>query len=75
MIGSPTVFVNGKPVLRVDDVGVHAACCGPNQWKATTGSGTVFANGQSVVRKDDPTRHCGGNGQMIEGSPNVSAGG
>src|ERR1700733_1780290 len=39
--GSPTVYVNGKPVLRVTDVGIHAACCGSNIWMATEGSRTV----------------------------------
>ena len=25
--GSPDVLINGRPALRIDDIGVHAACC------------------------------------------------
>ncbi len=73
--GSPNVFVNGKPALRVGDPGVHAACCGPNTWVARAGSSTVKINGLKAHRKDDADTHCGGNGKMIEGSPNVFSGG
>jgi uncharacterized Zn-binding protein involved in type VI secretion len=72
--GSPDVFVNGRPALRVDDVGLHAACCGPNMWQAQQGSSTVFINGRAAFRLQDPTRHCGGQGQLIEGSDNVLVG-
>lgn len=75
IMGSPDVFVNNKPALRVDDEGIHAACCGPNLWKAKTGSGTVFINGKAAHRKDDDDQHCGGMGYMIEGSPDVIVGG
>lgn len=73
--GSPNVMVNGRPALRVGDPGIHAPCCGHNTWNAATGSATVFINGQSAHRLGDRTRHCGGPGQLIEGSPNVIAGG
>ena len=73
--GSPTVMVNGRPALRVDDVGIHAVCCGPNMWKAQQGSGTVFINGKAAHRQNDPTQHCGGNGKLIEGSADVIVGG
>jgi hypothetical protein len=69
------VFVNGKPVLRVGDVGVHAACCGRNVWVAVEGSSTVFVNGQPVHRKGDKDLHCGGMGEMMDGSPDVKIGG
>ncbi len=72
---SPDVFVNGKPVLRVGDVGVHAACCGRNVWVAVEGSSTVFVNGQPVHRKGDKDLHCGGMGEMMDGSPDVKIGG
>lgn len=36
--------------LRVDDPGIHAACCGTNTWVATQGSLTVFINGKGVHR-------------------------
>ncbi len=73
--GSPDVRVNAKPALRVNDMGVHAACCGPNTWMAAKGSGTVFINQRAAVRMGDQTQHCGGAGKMIQGSPNVNAGG
>ena len=73
--GSPNVFVNKRPALRQDDVGIHAVCCGGNMWKAQQGSGTVFINGKAAFRQNDPTQHCGGDGQLIEGSTDVLVGG
>ena len=29
VVGSADVFTNGKPQGRQDDLGIHAACCGP----------------------------------------------
>lgn len=75
LVGSNNVNVNGRPALRVGDIGQHAACCGTNLWKATKGSKTVFINGKAAHRKDDADEHCGGMGNMIEGSPNVFTGG
>jgi uncharacterized Zn-binding protein involved in type VI secretion len=72
--GSFDVRVNGRPALRVGDPGMHTACCGANRWSATAGSATVFINGKSAHRMGDETRHCGGRGQLIEGSPNVMVG-
>jgi uncharacterized Zn-binding protein involved in type VI secretion len=73
--GSPNVRVNGQPALRVDDTGIHGTCCGPNQWRAMAGSATVFLNGKAAHRVGDGSQHCGGRGQLLEGSPNVSVGG
>jgi len=73
--GSPNVLVNGKPALRVGDPGIHAACCDGNTWTAKTGSGTVKINDKKAHRQGDQDKHCGGMGQMIEGSPNVITGG
>jgi hypothetical protein len=73
--GSPDVLVNNLPALRVDDPGVHAVCCNTNTWTALYGSTTVFFNGKGAYRKDDTSKHCGGMGQLIEGSPNVMTGG
>ena len=73
--GSPDVFVNGMPALRVGDSGIHAACCGPNTWQATMGSSTVFINGKQAHRKGDMDTHCGGVGKMIDGSSDVIVGG
>ena len=72
--GSPNVNVNKRPALRVDDSGIHAACCGANTWTATKGSETVFINGKVAHRMGDQNRHCGGMGQLVEGSPNVIVG-
>lgn len=73
--GSPNVFINGKPALRVGDSGVHSQCCGSNTWKCTQGSSRVFINGKPAVRLGDQTQHCGGVGKIIDGSDNVFIGG
>jgi uncharacterized Zn-binding protein involved in type VI secretion len=75
IMGSPNVMVNGLPASRVSDMGVHAACCGPNMWTASAGSGTVKINSLDAHRKDDAQTHCGGNGKMTQGSPDVFSGG
>jgi uncharacterized Zn-binding protein involved in type VI secretion len=75
IIGSPDVYINSRPAVRVDDVGLHAACCGPNMWTAKEGSATVFINHKKAHRLDDADQHCGGNGKMIQGSPDVIIGG
>lgn len=69
--GSPNVNVNRRPALRVGDPGIHTACCGTNTWIATKGSLTVFINGKGAHRMGDQNRHCGGMGQLVEGSHNV----
>ena len=73
--GSPNVMVNNMPALRIGDMGIHAACCGPNIWTATTGSATVFINFRPAHRKGDMDTHCGGVGELTEGSPDVDVGG
>ncbi len=73
--GSPDVFVNNMPALRIGDKGVHTACCGPNVWVATKGSGTVFINNRNAFRKGDLATHCGGPGKLTEGSDDVDVGG
>jgi hypothetical protein len=75
IVGSTDVFTNSRPAFRKDDQGLHAACCNTNMWKAVQGSGTVFINNKEAVRQGDKTKHCGGSGQMIEGSSNVMIGG
>lgn len=75
IVGSPDIMVNKKPALRVDDKGIHTACCGSNTWTAVTGSSTVFINGKAAHRMGDLSSHCGGMGLLIEGSPNVIVGG
>ncbi len=74
IIGSPDVNINSMPALRVGDVGMHAACCGPNMWRASNGSGTVQINGKAAHRRGDEDQHCGGSGKLITGSPDVFIG-
>jgi uncharacterized Zn-binding protein involved in type VI secretion len=73
--GSPDVNVNGRPALRIDDPGIHAACCALNMWNAKAGSSTVIINGKGAHRQGDATKHCGGMGNLTEGATNVIAGG
>jgi uncharacterized Zn-binding protein involved in type VI secretion len=73
--GSPDVYVNGRNAVRVGDLGVHAVCCGPNIWNASSGSATVFINNIKAHRKGDQDAHCGGTGTMQQGSDNVITGG
>ncbi|MFN0250339.1 MAG: PAAR domain-containing protein [Kofleriaceae bacterium] len=73
--GSTDVLTNSLPAFRKDDTGLHAACCNTNMFQATKGSGTVFINNKEAMRQGDKTKHCGGNGNMIEGSGNVLIGG
>ena len=69
--GSPDVFINTKPAARLGDLGIHAACCGPNNFTIAKGSPTVYVNGKPLARLQDKTKHCGGSGPLIEGSPDV----
>lgn len=73
--GSPDVNINALPALRLGDQGVHAACCGPQTWQPVVGSMNVNVNGKPLVRLGDMTAHCGGVGQLISGSPDVTANG
>ncbi len=69
--GSPDVFINKRPAARKDDLGIHAICCGPNIYNIAKGSPNVYVNGKPLARKDDKTKHCGGDGPITEGSPDV----
>lgn len=73
--GSTDVLVNSLSALRLQDKGLHAACCGPNYWQAISGSSSVFINGKPAVRQGDNTQHCGGVGTLTKGSPDVLVGG
>ena len=70
-LGSPDVFIDGRPALRIGDSGVHSSCCGSNTWVTAQGSTKVLINNIPAVRLYDATTHCGGTGKMIEGSPTV----
>ena len=73
IVGSANVNINGLPAGRADntDLGMHAACCGPNIFSLAKGSATVYVNDKPLARMNDQTKHCGGNGKIIEGSPDV----
>lgn len=75
ILGSPNVLVNMLPAARVTDVGVHAACCGPNMFTNMKGSATVKVNELMAHRRNDMQMHCGGVGKSTMGSPNVITGG
>jgi uncharacterized Zn-binding protein involved in type VI secretion len=75
IMGSPDVNINSRPAVRINDMGMHAVCCGPNMWTAQQGSGTVNINGKAAFRQNDPTTHCGGSGTMNQGSSDVIIGG
>lgn len=72
--GSEDVLINGRPALRIQDVGVHSSCCGANQWQAVAGAPAVLINDRKAHRLGDATQHCGGGGKLIEGSGDVIIG-
>jgi uncharacterized Zn-binding protein involved in type VI secretion len=63
--GSPNYTIDGIPVARVGDKGVHQACCGPNTYSVVAGDPEILINGKQVPRIGDRTRHCGGDGKLI----------
>jgi len=62
--GSPTVFINGKPVMRAGDIYDDGSLL-------TQGSATVFINNQPAARVGDII---GRSGAAANGSPNVFMG-
>lgn len=70
--GSNNVFINGKGAARKGDPGIHAVCCGPNTYTINEASSNVYVNGIPLARRGDETKHCGGNGEIITCSFNVS---
>ena len=74
-VGSPNVFVNGKPVHRLSDTG-PTNCPHGGTFASVSGSGTVFVNGQPITRIGDTTvcTGCGKSGSHTSGSGNVFAG-
>ena len=68
---STNVLVNDRGAARLDDIGIHAACCGPNTFKIAKGSNSVYVNGKPFARMNDDAQHCGGTGPIIEGSNDV----
>ena len=68
--GSSHVLINGKPAARVGDVGVHAACSGPNTFEIVGGDENVLIDGRAAARIGSVTRHCGGMGTIIGSGSN-----
>jgi len=69
--GSPDVYINNLNAGRQDDLGVHAICCGGNIYSIAKGSPDVYVNSKPLARMNDKTTHCGGNGTIKVGSPDV----
>jgi uncharacterized Zn-binding protein involved in type VI secretion len=72
--GSPNTHINDRPALRVGDRGAHDGCCGPNGWTVAAGAATVLINDRPLARVGDAVIHCGGEGQLVSGSPDVEVG-
>ncbi len=72
--GSADVIIGDRAALRVGDVGVHDGCCEDNTWTAVGGSASVRINDRSAHAAGDATRHCGGDGALLEGSADVFVG-
>lgn len=73
--GSPNVYVNGRPLMRVGDSYIPHGCPAcpqpPHPRKLAAGSATVFINGKPAGRIGDAI-DCGGQAQT--GSSNVYIG-
>lgn len=63
--GSPEILLDGKPAARVDDFGIHAACCGPNMFHILDGDEEVLIHGKAAAMRGSKTQHCGGEGEII----------
>lgn len=74
-IGSPNVFINGKPAHRQGDIG-STNCPHGGTFTSVIGSSSVFVNGKPLTRIGDTTNcnTCGQSGTHNTGSPNVFAG-
>lgn len=72
LTGSPTVFIEGKPVARTGDV-IQPHCCGSSCHPSFCGKGslTVNANGLPVMRVTD-SANCGS--IIMTGATTVAAG-
>jgi uncharacterized Zn-binding protein involved in type VI secretion len=72
--GSADVLVGDAPALRVGDQGVHDGCCDDGTWVAVGGSASVLVNDRPAHGVGDATRHCGGDGALVEGAGDVLVG-
>jgi hypothetical protein len=78
--GSTRTFVNGHPILRVDDGGKHekGTCCGKNEWRAARclAQRNVYVEGKEIFAEGDITVHdeTSDEGRILHGSENVLVG-
>ncbi len=74
--GSPSVFINQRAAVRVDDTGATNCPHGGN-FKSTAGSATVFVNGKAAARIGDniTCAVCAQGGSHTTGSGTVFIGG
>lgn len=68
--GSPDVFVNGRPLMRVGDAYVPHGCVAghapPHGRALSAGSASVFVNGKPAGRRGDAV-DCGGQAMTASG--------
>lgn len=72
--GSSNVLMNNRAALRLNDRGVHSSCCGSNEWAGIEGAPRVLINRRPAHRVGDKDEHCGGVGNLVQGSPNILIG-
>lgn len=74
--GSPSVFINKKAAVRVNDTGA-THCPHGGSFKSSAGSATVFINGKAAVRVGDSItcNTCAQGGSHTTGSGSVFIGG
>lgn len=76
--GSPNVFVNGRPLMRVGDAYVPHPCvvghAPPHGRALADGSASVFVNGQPAGRTGDAI-DCGGSASTGSGDVFIGDGG
>jgi uncharacterized Zn-binding protein involved in type VI secretion len=63
--GNGNVLIDGMPVACEGDRGVHAGCCGGNNFVITDGDPDVLINGKKAAKIGSTTQHCGGNGHIV----------
>ena len=70
--GAATVYIENIQAARINDLGVHAACCGPNTYQIISGSGTCIIESSPAARVGDTTLHCAtSTGTIVSGSATV----
>lgn len=70
--GNGNVLIDGMPVACEGDRGVHAGCCGANNFVITGGDPEVLINGKKVAKIGSTTQHCGGMGHIVSTAGGVN---